>query len=153
MLSKVIRYVSFGRVCINRAKTGGRPLRWMEDAPNNARELASFMTTFADDSSPMYTYKYKHNGSRIRAAIRLALGGARWIPGRVGRCASPISQDSIAASIAYAAEHLDGIAPERFVHFVFDSTSSIFGRCGQCGLPIGLGMLDSWEEIHGKNWA
>jgi hypothetical protein len=73
------------------------------------------------------------------------LRGARWIPGRVGHGASPISQDSISEGIAYAAEHPDGIAPERFVHYVFDSTSSIFGRYELREFGDSLGMLDWWQ--------
>jgi hypothetical protein len=114
----------------------------MEHALNNAPELASLRTPFPDDPSLIHTY----NHDRIRTAIHFALRGARWIPGRIGWGSSPISQDSIAEGIVYAAEHPDGIAPERFIDHVFDSASSIFGRSVLCALAIILGMLDWWEK-------
>jgi hypothetical protein len=126
------------QLCTTRARAGGHPLRWIEHALNNAPELASFMTPFPDD--PPWIHTYKH--SRIRTVLQFALHGAGWIPERIGQGASPISRDSFAEGIACAAEHPDGIAPERFRHSIFDLALSVFGRHEKRELAIGLGMLD-----------
>jgi hypothetical protein len=118
----------------------------MEHALNNAPELASFRTPFPDDPSLIYT----HSQGGIRTAIQFALRGARRILGRIGPGASPISQDSIVDGIAYAAEHPDRIAPGRFVHFVGDLASYLFGRYLPRALAIRMGTLDWWEETWGK---
>jgi hypothetical protein len=89
---------------INRSKAGGRPLRWIEHALSHALKLASSRRPFPDDPSLTYTYIriyiYTCGRNGIRTAIQFALRGARWIPGRIGQGASPISQDSIAEGIA-----------------------------------------------------
>jgi hypothetical protein len=125
------------QLCINRSKGGDRPQRWIEHALNDAAELASFWTPSQDDPSLIHAYSH----CKGRTAIQFALRGARWMLGRIGQGASPISQDSIAEGIAYAAEHPDGIAPERFVHYVFDSASSIRSsgdtNCGNWTLARG----------------
>jgi hypothetical protein len=123
---------------INRSKTRGGPLRWIEHAPNNSQELAWCRTPSPDDPSLMYA----HNHCWIRTAMQFALCGARWMPGRMGQGASLISHDSIAGGIAYAAERPDGIAPERFIHFDFGSASWIFGRSELRESAIRLGMMD-----------
>jgi hypothetical protein len=101
---KLYHKMSHVQLFITRAKAGGRPLRWIEHALNKASELASFRTPFPDDPAEICAY----NQGRIRTAIQFELRGARRIPRRIGQGASPISHDSIAEGIAYAAEHADG---------------------------------------------
>jgi hypothetical protein len=115
----------------NRATAGGRPLRWIERALNNAPELASLRKPFPDDPPLIYAY----NHGRIKTAIEFALRGARWIPGRRGhrrQGASAMGRDPIAEGncMAYAAEHPDGIAPERFQH---------------CPLRVRFSIVELWE--------
>jgi hypothetical protein len=69
-----------------------------------------------------------------------------------GRGASPIGPDSCPEGTADAAKHANGIAPERFVHFLFDLASSIFVRYERDDFPVTMGILEMWHG-HGHIYA
>jgi hypothetical protein len=113
-----------------------------------APELHASSSWMVGAGNPSLIYTDDHG--RIRTAMQFALRGAPWTPGRIGQRTSPISRDSIADSIAYAAEHPEGIAPERFVHNLFTSASSIFGRHELRELPAAWGCWIGGRR-HGRN--
>jgi hypothetical protein len=80
----------------------------------------------------------------IKTSIELALRGVGWGPGRTGQGASPISQDSAMEGLAWAYEHGQGVLPEEFVHYLFESSASKCGSPELRQLAIMLGMLNWW---------
>jgi hypothetical protein len=91
---------------------------------DRATELGLFGTPDPDRASRTFTYNY----ITLNTAVKFAIRGARWLPGRIGQGADPVSQDSIAEALAYASEHPDGIFPELFVDSILNDAAKGFGN-------------------------
>jgi len=107
-----------------------------------AAELGFFGTPDPDRVSRTFTYNFV----TLNTAVKFAFRGARWLPGRIGQGADPVSQDSIAEALAYASEHADGISPELFVDFIFNDAATRFGNAELRELAVQTGMLEWWTS-------